>query len=125
VYILTSRKTFSAGEALPYALQSLQRAMVVGEPTLGGAHSGDLVRINEHFAAFIPVEYARNPVTQTNWEGTGVQPDLKISAEQSVRQAYGLALQTLLGGAVDANRRRVLVQLIERVQQLSDELNSK
>ncbi len=71
LYILTGKKTFSAGEEFAYDLQSLKRATVVGESTAGGAHSGELVRISDHFAAFIPVEYARNPITHSNWEGTG------------------------------------------------------
>lgn len=95
LYILTSRKTFSAGEEFAYDLQSLKRAAVVGEPTAGGAHAGEQVRISDHFTAFIPVEYARNPITHTNWEGTGVKPDLATTETQSLKVAHLTALKIL------------------------------
>src|SRR5580658_5737288 len=38
LYILTSSRTFSAGEELAYDLQTQKRALIVGEATGGGAH---------------------------------------------------------------------------------------
>lgn len=92
LYILTSRKTFSAGEEFAYDLQNLKRATVVGEPTAGGAHAGRQVRIGDHFTAFIPVEYARNPITHTNWEGTGVKPDMVTTEDRTLTIAHLVAL---------------------------------
>ena len=42
VYVLTSNRTFSGGEELAYDLQSLRRAVIVGETTGGGAHPAAL-----------------------------------------------------------------------------------
>lgn len=96
LYLLTSARTISAGEAFAYDLQSLGRATVVGEPTAGAANPGDLYRLTEHVAAFIPTGRAINPRTGTNWEGTGVRPDVVVPAAQAFGVAYRAALQQLL-----------------------------
>ena len=41
----------------------------------------------------IGVQFARavNPVTKTDWEGTGVAPDVKVEASQALDEAVKLA----------------------------------
>jgi C-terminal processing protease CtpA/Prc len=41
----------------------------------------------------IAVPYARaiNPISKTNWEGTGVEPDVKVSAAEALEVAKKLA----------------------------------
>jgi hypothetical protein len=78
IYVLTSNKTFSAAEEFSYNLKNLKRATIVGETTGGGAHPGSMFRINDHFSAFVPSGRAINPITKTNWEGMGVEPDVKV-----------------------------------------------
>lgn len=91
VYVLTSSSTFSAAEELSYDLKSLKRATVVGETTGGGAHPEAPHRIDDHF--FIRIPYARvvNPITKTDWEGSGVQPDVKVPAADALTVAEKLA----------------------------------
>src|SRR5205823_13837076 len=74
VYLLTSRQTFSAAEQFAYDLKHLGRATLVGEPTRGGAHRVAEVPVQDHFVVAIPNGRAVNPITQTNWEGSGVPP---------------------------------------------------
>lgn len=88
VYLLTSQRTFSAAEEFTYNLQQLQRALVVGEPTGGGAHAGLYYPISSHFVAFIPTFRAINPISGTNWEGVGVQPDIPVAQEEAFDIAY-------------------------------------
>ncbi len=88
VYLLTSPRTFSAAEAFAYDLQQLKRALVVGESTGGGAHAGLFYPITTHFLAFIPTFRAINPISGTNWEGVGVQPDFPVSPEEALDIAY-------------------------------------
>ncbi|HEU4456182.1 MAG TPA: S41 family peptidase, partial [Longimicrobium sp.] len=76
IYVLTSRRTFSAAEEFTYNLQNLERATVVGDTTGGGAHPGGVRRVGDHFGVFVPSGRAINPVSNTNWEGTGVRPDV-------------------------------------------------
>jgi C-terminal processing protease CtpA/Prc len=92
IYLLTSHRTFSAAEEFTYNLQQLKRALVVGETTRGGAHAGLCYPINAHFEAFIPNMRAINPISKTNWEGVGVQPDLPVAQEEALDIAYHRAL---------------------------------
>ncbi|MEV0096829.1 S41 family peptidase [Streptomyces sp. NPDC050738] len=95
LYMLTSDFTFSAAEELAYDLQQLGRATVVGEPTRGGAHPCRGWTVHPHLEATIPTGRAVNPVSGTNWEGTGVQPDVLCAAADSLDRAHALALARL------------------------------
>ncbi|RCH64952.1 peptidase S41 [Streptomyces sp. SDr-06] len=97
LYVLSSDTTFSAAEELAYDLQQLGRATVVGERTRGGAHPCQGWTVHPHLEATIPVGRAINPVSGTNWEGTGVQPDVPCAAAESLDQALALALAQLGG----------------------------
>lgn len=128
VFILTSKRTFSAAEAFAYDLQSLKRATIVGETTGGGANPRDVVRINEHFWIGLPTARAVNPVTKTNWEGTGVKPDVEVPAEQALKTAQLLALKKLLDSAVKAGNEigvNNLNKLIGTLEKELEELKAK
>jgi len=92
VFILTSSTTFSAAEAFSYDLKMLKRATLVGETTSGRGHMGALHRIDDQFAIRIPGIKVTNPISKTNWEGTGVEPDVKVKAADALRTAEKLAL---------------------------------
>lgn len=96
VYVLMSRRTFSAAEGFADILQSRQRAHIVGEKTDGGANPGASYRLHPHFEAFLPIGRVTNPITGTNWEGKGITPDISVPAEQAFTAVYSLALRSLL-----------------------------
>ena len=98
-YVLTSGATFSGGEQLSYDLQQLGRAAIVGERTGGGAHAREGFPVHPHLEATIPVADAVNPKTGTNWEGTGVVPDVPATADEARDIAYGLALEAVIATA--------------------------
>jgi len=87
VYVLTSTRTFSGGEEFAYDVKSLQRATLVGELTGGGANPTGGVPLGNAFGASIPFGRAENPVTGTNWEGHGVDPDVAVPAADALRVA--------------------------------------
>ncbi|MCX5613323.1 MULTISPECIES: S41 family peptidase [unclassified Streptomyces] len=97
LYVLSSDTTFSAAEELAYNLQQLGRAVIVGEPTRGGAHPCKGWTVHPHLEATVPVGRAINPVSSTNWEGTGVQPDIPCAAADSLDRAHALAVARLAG----------------------------
>lgn len=101
VYVLTSKDTFSGAEEFSYNLKQLRRATIIGETTGGGAHPGRVHRIHPHLSVFIPSGRAINPVSKTNWEGTGVVPDVRVKAADALRTAERLALQDLLKSAAN------------------------
>lgn len=96
VYVLTSNRTFSGAEEFTYNLKNLKRATIIGETTGGGAHPGGGFRISEHFGMFVPTGRAINPITKTNWEGTGVTPDISVPADQALHVARIVALKKSL-----------------------------
>ena len=90
VYVLTSARTFSGAEEFSYNLKSLQRATIIGETTGGGAHPVSGHAIGEHFMIGVPFARAVNPITRTNWEGTGVAPDVRVPAADALETARKL-----------------------------------
>jgi hypothetical protein len=94
-FVLTSTTTFSAAEGFSYDLKMLQRATLVGETTSGLGHMGMPHRIDDHFTIRIPGMRVINPISKTNWEGTGVQPDVKVKAADALTTAEDLAERKL------------------------------
>lgn len=95
VFVLTSSKTFSGGEELAYDIQALKRGVLVGETTGGGANPGGPAPLGDGFVAVIPRGRAVNPITGSNWEGTGVKPDIAVPADQALTTAHAAALARL------------------------------
>lgn len=87
VYVLASPVTFSGGEGLTYHLQAMKRAVVVGEVTAGGARRAQSRSLGHDFYAMIPHAEARSTITGRNWEGVGVQPDIRVASEQALEEA--------------------------------------
>jgi retinol-binding protein 3 len=94
-YVLTSKETFSGAEEFSYNLKNLKRATIVGETTGGGAHPVSGHRIDDHFMIGVPFARAINPISKTNWEGTGVEPDVKVAAADALATAQKLAAEKL------------------------------
>jgi hypothetical protein len=97
--ILTGPNTKSAAESFAYQMQALKRATVIGERTWGGANASRPYRLSEHFVAFIPSRRSISPITHTNWEGTGVIPDVAAKVDDALAAATDLMQRQLNGGA--------------------------
>src|SRR5207302_4975760 len=95
VFVLTSKRTFSGAEEFSYNLKNLKRAMIIGETTGGGAHPVSGHRVDDHFMIGVPFAKAVNPISKTNWEGTGVEPDVKVAADESLTTAQKLVQEKL------------------------------
>ena len=101
VYVLISNRTASAAEEFAYDVQTHKLGKIVGAVSAGGANPGGMYRLSENFAAFIATGRAINPLTKTNWEGVGVEPDSLTPAGDALRAAYTMALQRILDGVKD------------------------
>ncbi|NNE07630.1 MAG: S41 family peptidase [Gemmatimonadetes bacterium] len=110
VYVLTSNFTFSAAEEFSYNLKNLERGVIVGETTGGGAHPVEMHTFSfdgYSISMSLPFGRAVNPVTGTNWEGTGVEPDIAVPASEALDAAVEDALVNLMDGA-DNDRKHAL-----------------
>jgi hypothetical protein len=117
VFVLTSSYTFSGAEEFSYNLKNLKRATIVGETTGGGAHPVDAYRVKGYpVVAMLPFGRAINPISGTNWEGTGVAPDIAVAAADALDTAYVKALEALAGRAGDEEGKRGLIWLREGLQ---------
>jgi C-terminal processing protease CtpA/Prc len=95
VFVLTSKRTFSGAEEFAYNLKNLKRATIIGETTGGGAHPVSGHRIDDHFIIGVPDARAINPISKTNWEGTGVEPDIKVPASEALDVAKQKAAEQI------------------------------
>jgi C-terminal processing protease CtpA/Prc len=120
IYVLTSQRTFSAAEEFSYNLKNLKRATLVGETTGGGAHPVEPHFLaGVHLLAIIPFGRAVNPITGTNWEGTGVVPDIQVPADKALETAHLDALKKLQVKAKDDEQKRQLAWSIQKVEALA------
>jgi hypothetical protein len=112
IYVLTSSKTFSAAEEFTYNLKNLKRATIIGETTGGGAHPGGTKIATDRFTVWVPTGRAINPITKTNWEGTGVKPDIETKAADALMTAHVKALEGLVAKNTGTTKQRYEWQLV-------------
>ncbi len=116
MYILTSAYTFSGGEAFAYRFKVLKRATIVGETTGGGANAGGVLDVAPCFRVFMPMGRPVDRDTKSNWEGTGVEPDIKTAAREALGVAHVEALKALRGRATLAAEKARLEWALERAE---------
>ena len=82
VYVLTSRETFSAAEALADALRRFRHATLVGDTTRGGGHMGDFLPVGKRFVMFVPTSAS---TSRDDVEGVGLRPDVAMPSAAAER----------------------------------------
>ena len=108
IYVLTSARTFSAGEGFAFLLQELKRAAVIGEVTAGAANPGRSYSAGELFEITVPNGRVQSSIGRANWEGRGVTPDIIVPAADAFRVAHLRAIDDLLRTASPARREELL-----------------
>jgi retinol-binding protein 3 len=116
IYVLTSKRTFSAAEGLTYDLKQYANAKVIGEPTRGGANPGAFEQFDEHFAVFVPTGQMINEKTRSNWEGVGIAPDVAVAASDAKKAAQKIALEELLRSKSNDERAAMWKQALEELK---------
>lgn len=91
LYVLTSAFTRSMGEYLAYTLKHFDKAVIIGKPTMGIAHWVEHFALGNNMTLTVPTSTVTHPVTLSNWEGDGVQPDFNLERSKSFARAYQLA----------------------------------
>jgi C-terminal processing protease CtpA/Prc len=95
VFVLTSKRTLSGAEEFAFDLKNQKRATIVGETTGGGAHPVSGHTVADYFMVGVPFAKSLDPVTKTNWEGTGVQPDVKVPSADALETAEKLSIEKI------------------------------
>lgn len=108
LYILTSQNTFSAPEALAYFMKNAKRAVIVGEATAGAAHGTKGFIVNDQVVMQIPFMRGIDPVTKSDWEGVGVQPDVVIKADKALLKAQQMIMEGALATVKDPGEKFAL-----------------
>jgi hypothetical protein len=79
--------------------------------------------VTDHFTVGVPFARAVNPITKTNWEGTGVRPDVVVPAGQALHTAHLAALKKKLAKTTgDGEAAEDLKAVIARVEKELDAL---
>ena len=95
VFVLTSKRTFSGAEEFAFDLKNQKRATIIGETTGGGAHPVAGHVVADYFMVGVPFAKSLDPITKTNWEGTGVEPDVKVPEADALAIAEKLAMEKI------------------------------
>lgn len=108
VYIIVDGKTHSAGEAFAYDLQALKRAIIIGTRTRGGAHLVEFMPLMGMYVFVLPIARAINPITNSNWQGTGVIPDIEVTDQDPLMIAHRCILNEVLNSVTDDSEMEFL-----------------
>jgi hypothetical protein len=109
VYVLVGPATASGAEMFSYQMQNERKATIVGGRTVGGAHSFDTYKIGTprigNVMVLLPDARMIDALTNSDWEGKGVEPDVDVPGDQAPTAAIRLALDSLAAGATSEEAR--------------------
>jgi C-terminal processing protease CtpA/Prc len=115
VYVLTSSATGSGAEGFAYFLKSANRAILIGETTFGAAHPATEEIVQGDFTVTLPYGRPVSPITGSNWEGTGVEPHMRVPAEEALKTAHLHAMEQLAAKCQNEDERNYLKWMAEIV----------
>jgi hypothetical protein len=102
LYVLVSGRSASAAEDVPFVLQNLGRATIVGETTRGAGRNNRHFDAGHGLVASISVTRVFDPETQREWEGRGVQPDIEVSPDEAQDAALLHARRAIADGGSES-----------------------
>ena len=85
----------------------MERATLIGETTLGAAHPVTKEIVQGDFDVRLPYGRPINPITGSNWEGTGVEPHIAVPAEEALKTAHLNAMEHLAAKCQDEDERNI------------------
>ena len=107
LYVLTDDVTRSAAEDVPFVLQNLRRATIVGSRTAGAGRNNAVLALGHGLVASVSVTRVMEPRTRREWERVGVRPDVVTPPESALVVAHRLAVTRLAERAPEARRREL------------------
>jgi hypothetical protein len=64
----------------------------------------------------VPFVTGKSPITKTNWEGTGIEPDISVPASEALEVAHMEALKSIMNTAESEQEKHMLAMIIEEVE---------
>lgn len=116
LYILINERTASAAEVITNTFMETQRATVIGSLTWGGAHACALVILNDAFALQLPFSKMEGPVTKSNWEAKGIEPDITKAPKNIIENVHHLAISNLLDNEANTKAKRKYKGILKSIE---------
>jgi hypothetical protein len=113
VLILTSRSTFSGAEAFAHYMKHFNKAILVGEKTRGGQNPVEIQTVGYGLIMLIPSWKQISSVSETGWEGIGVEPHIEVDAKEALSTAHLEALLELGKNEEDEKGKNRYLWIIE------------
>jgi len=92
LYVLVDRGSASAAEDVPFVLQNLGRATIVGERTAGAGRNNVIIPVGSGLTASISVSRVSDARTGREWEAVGIEPDLEVPSDDALEAARRAAV---------------------------------
>lgn len=94
IFVLTSKRTFSAGELSTYKLKQLNHnTTIIGEKTTGGGNGHYGVTTEKYYSAVIPnIKLFDETNSNYSLESKGIKPDIQTTSDSALFIAYSLSL---------------------------------
>lgn len=93
IYVLTSSFVSGEWELFTYVLQSLGKAKVVGEATMGIGQLSHTVKVGHDIELTVPYIIIRQPDSDLSWHEQGLIPDHFTKSTMALEKAYHLAIK--------------------------------
>jgi hypothetical protein len=96
LYVLIDQNVGSAAEAFAYDVQQFRLGTLIGATTAGAANNNRFSPIAPGFMLSVSFGRPVHPISQSNWEKSGVSPDVAIDPARALDTAQSLALASLV-----------------------------
>lgn len=93
IYVLTSSFVAAEWELFTHALQSLGKAEVVGEATMGIGQLSHTVKVGHDIVLTVPYAIIRQPGSEYSWDEQGLTPNHFTKGALALEKAYYLAME--------------------------------
>jgi len=97
LYILNSHFVAGEWEFFSHTLQYFDKAVIIGEETMGLGYFTKTVKISDKLLLKVPYALINHPVTNETWDNSGVTPDYFVTDDKMMGKAYELVLTHLFG----------------------------
>ncbi|MCT2557648.1 S41 family peptidase [Tsuneonella sp. YG55] len=105
VFVLTSSRTFSAGEEFAAHVDAFGFAKLVGETTGGGGFNNMFFALPGGHLISVSTSQALHARTGKGWERTGIAPAVAVPQDRALERAQAEAVAAMIPGARDGERQ--------------------